>query len=68
MGWRDRSLRTRDFASDSEVAARIDSPAPTAVALRYLDSFPPEEALRLIREKIRFFAAHHGVTNLYHER
>jgi hypothetical protein len=80
MGWRDRSLRTRDFASDSEVAALVSAfenatipasefthAAHIAVALSYLDSFPPEEALRRMREKIRFFAAHHGVTNLYHE-
>jgi hypothetical protein len=80
MGWRDRSLRTRDFASDSEVAALVSAfenatipasefthAAHIAVALSYLDSFPPQEALRRMREKIRFFAAHHGVTNLYHE-
>jgi hypothetical protein len=80
VGRRDRSLRTRDFASDSEVAALVSAfenatipasefthAAHIAVALSYLDSFSPDEALQRMREKIRFFAAHHGVTNLYHE-
>jgi hypothetical protein len=80
VGRRDRSLRTRDFASDSEVAALVCAfenatipasefthAAHIAVALSYLDSFSPDEALQRMREKIRFFAAHHGVTNLYHE-
>ena len=73
-------MRTRDFASDSEVAALVFAfenatipasefthAAHIAVALSYLDSFSPDEALQRMREKIRFFAAHHGVTNLYHE-
>jgi len=73
-------LRTRDFASDAEVAALVRAfenasipasefthAAHIAVALSYLNSFPPEQALERMREKIRAFAAHHGVTNLYHE-
>jgi len=73
-------LKTRDFATDGEVAALVcafeDASIPAsefthaahiAVALSYLDSLSPEEALERMREKIRFFAAHHGVTNLYHE-
>src|SRR5205823_14738055 len=74
------ALKTRDFANDSEVAQFVDAfenatiparefthPAHIAVALIYLDSFSPDEALQRMREKIHFFAAHHGVTNLYHE-
>jgi hypothetical protein len=80
VGRRDGSLRTRDFASDSEVAALVSAfenatipasefthAAHIAVALSYLDAFSPEQALERMREKIRAFAAHHGVTNLYHE-
>jgi hypothetical protein len=80
VGRRDHSLRTRDFASDTEVAALVSAfenatipasefthAAHIAVALSYLDAFPPEEALERMREKIRAFAAHHGVSNLYHE-
>jgi hypothetical protein len=80
VGRRDRSLRTRDFASDSEVAALVSAfenatipasefthAAHIAVALSYLESFPPEQALERMREKIRAFAAHHGADNLYHE-
>jgi hypothetical protein len=80
VGRRDRSLITKDFASDSEVAALVrafeDASIPAsefthaahiAVALSYLNSFPPEQALERMREKIRAFAAHHGVGNLYHE-
>lgn len=80
MGRRDRSIRTRDFASDSEVAALVSAfenasipasefthAAHIAVALSYLDALSPEEALERMREKIRAFAAHHGVGNLYHE-
>jgi hypothetical protein len=80
VGRRDRSLRTRDFADDSEVTALVSAfenatipasefthTAHIAVALSYLDSFSPDEALQRMREKIRFFAEHHGVTNLYHE-
>ena len=73
-------MKTRDFASDAEVAALVhafeDASIPAsefthaahiAVALSYLDSCSAEDALERIREKIRFFAAHHSVTNLYHE-
>ena len=73
-------MRTRDFASDSEVAALVSAfenatipasefthAAHIGVALSYLESLSPDEALQRMREKIRFFAAHHGVTNLYHE-
>jgi len=73
-------LRTRDFASDGEVAALVRAfenasipasefthAAHIAVALSYLDTFPPEQALERMRENIRSFAAHHHVTNLYHE-
>jgi hypothetical protein len=80
MGRRDGSLRTQDFSSDAEVAALVRAfenakipasefthAAHIAVALSYLDSFSPAEALQRMREKIRFFAAHHGVTDLYHE-
>src|SRR5207237_1035947 len=80
VGRRDRSLRTRDFASDTEVAALVSAfenasipasefthVAHIAVALSYLNSFPPEQALERMREKIRAFAAHHRVGNLYHE-
>ena len=80
MGRCDDALKTRDFATDGEVAALVcafeDASIPAsefthaahiAVALSYLDSLSPEEALERMREKIRFFAAHHGVTNLYHE-
>lgn len=80
MGRRPDALKTRDFATDSEVAALVRAfenatipasefthAAHIAVALSYLDSFSPDQALQRMREKIRFFAAHHGVTNLYHE-
>jgi len=80
VGRCDDALKTRDFATDEEVAALVRAfenatiPAPEfthaahiAVALSYLDSFSPDEALQRMREKIRFFAAHHGVNNLYHE-
>jgi hypothetical protein len=80
MGRRDGSLRTRDFASDSEVAALVSAfenatipasefthAAHIAVALSYLNSLPPEQALERMREKIRAFAAHHQVGDLYHE-
>ena len=73
MGRCDDALKTRDFATDEEVAALVRAfenatiPAPEfthaahiAVALSYLDSFSPDEALQRMREKIRFFAAHHG--------
>ena len=73
-------MRTRDFASDVEVAALVHAfenasipasefthAAHVAVALSYLESFPPEQALERMREKIRAFATHHGANNLYHE-
>src|SRR5260370_16752330 len=72
VGWRDRSLRTGAFASDSEVAMLVSAfekatipasefthAAHIAVALSYLDSFPREQALERMREKIRACAAHH---------
>src|SRR5205809_7806869 len=80
MGRGHDALKTQDFATDGEVAALVSAfenatipasefthAAHIAVALSYLDSFSPDEALQRMREKIRFFAAHHGVTNLYHE-
>ena len=80
MGRGHDALKTQDFATDGEVAALVSAfenatipasefthAAHIAVALSYLDSFPPEQALELMREKIRAFAAHHGVGNLYHE-
>src|SRR3989441_1631331 len=80
MGRGHDALKTQDFATDGEVAALVSAfenatipasefthAAHIAVALSYLDSFPPEQALERMREKIRAFAAHHGVGNLYHE-
>jgi len=80
MGCRSDALKTREFATDSEVAALVlafenasipacdfTRAAHIAVALSYLNAFSPDEALQRMREKIRFFAAYHGVTNLYHE-
>ena len=80
MGCRSDALKTRDFATDKEVAALVlafenasipasefTHAAHIAVALSYLNALSPDEALQRMREKIRFFAAHHGVTNLYHE-
>jgi hypothetical protein len=80
VGRRDGSLKTRDFASDTEVAALVSAfenatipasefthAAHIAVALSYLDAFSPEQARERMRVRIRAFAAHHGVTNLYHE-
>ena len=73
-------MKTRDFTSDAEVAALVSAfekatipasefkhVAHIAVALRYLNDMPPDAALERMREKIRAFAAHHGVSNLYHE-
>jgi hypothetical protein len=73
-------LKTRHFASDAEVAALVDafekltiSPsefthtAHIAVALTYLETLPPDQALERMRDKIRAFAAHHGAGQLYHE-
>ena len=73
-------MKTRDFTSDAEVAALVaafeDASIPAsefthtahiAVALSYLKEMPPEQALSRMREKVRAFAAHHSVGNLYHE-
>ena len=80
MGRGHDALKTRDFATNNEVAALVRAfenatipasefthAAHIAVALSYLDTFPPEQALERMRENIRSFAAHHHVTNLYHE-
>jgi hypothetical protein len=80
MGRLNNALKTREFATDSEVAALVRAfenatipasefthAAHIAVALSYLNVFSPEQALERMREKIRAFAAHHGVANLYHE-
>jgi hypothetical protein len=73
-------VKTRDFSSNAEVAALVEAfentsipasefthVAHIAVGLSYLDRLPPDRALRRMRVKIRDFAAHHGVNNLYHE-
>ena len=73
-------MKTKDFASDAEVAALVHAfetatipssefthVAHIAVALSYLAEMPADEALARMREKIRAFAAHHHVENLYHE-
>jgi hypothetical protein len=73
-------LKTQGFTSDAEVAALVDAfenatipasefthVAHIAVAVSYLAELAPEEALQRMREKIRAFAAHHGVDRLYHE-
>jgi len=73
-------MKTKDFVNDAEVAALVlafetatiaasefTHAAHVAVALSYLGELPPNEALARMREKIRAFAAHHGVSNLYHE-
>ena len=73
-------MKTQNFSSDSEVAALVNAfetgtiaasdfnhAAHIAVALSYLAELPPEQALDKMRAKIRAFAAHHGVENLYHE-
>ena len=73
-------MKTRDFTSDAEVAALAaafeDASIPAsefthtahiAVALSYLEELPAEQALARMRDKIRAFAAHHRVSNLYHE-
>ena len=80
MGRNADALKTRDFATDDEVATLVRAfgsatipasefshAAHIAVALSYLETFSPEQALQRMREKIRSFAAHHGVSNLYHE-
>jgi hypothetical protein len=73
-------VKTRDFASDSEVAALVDAfekatiapsefthTAHIAVVLSYLETLPPDRALERMREKIRAFAAQHNLEGLYHE-
>src|SRR5467141_3559695 len=73
-------MKTSNFTSDAEVAALVTAfekatipasefthVAHIAVALSYLNEMPPNAALERMREKIRAFAAHHGVSNLYHE-
>jgi hypothetical protein len=73
-------VKTRDFASDAEVfslveafeaatipAAEFTHVAHIAVALSYLKDMPPAAALERMRTKIRDFAVHHGVGDLYHE-
>jgi hypothetical protein len=73
-------LKTANFTSDPEVVSLVEAfetatiaasefthVAHIAVALSYLDTLSPDEALARMREKIRAFAAHHGVDNLYHE-
>ncbi len=73
-------MKTGDFASNDEVAllvaafenatipaAEFTHVAHITVALSYLNELSPDEALGRMREKIRVFAAHHGVTGLYHE-
>src|SRR6266404_9670806 len=73
-------MKTKDFASDAEVAALVHAfetatipssefthVAHIAVALSYLAEMPADQALERMRGKIRAFAAHHHVENLYHE-
>jgi hypothetical protein len=73
-------LKTRDFASDAEVAMLVEGferaaipasefthVAHIAVALSYLNELPADKALARMRKNIRAFAAHHGVSGLYHE-
>ena len=73
-------MKTRDFASDKEVfslvegfergtipASEFTHVAHIAVALSYLNELPADKALARMRKNIRAFAAHHGVSGLYHE-
>ncbi len=70
MGRNADALKTRDFATEDEVAELVRAfenatvpasefthAAHIAVALSYLETFSPEQALRRMREKIRSFAA-----------
>src|SRR5713101_10119475 len=81
MGRGHDALKTQHFATDGEVAELVRAfenatipasefthAAHIAVALSYLETFSPEQALQRMREKIRSFAAHHGVSNLNHEK
>ena len=73
-------MKTRDFANDAEVATLVEGferatipasefthVAHIAVALSYLNELPADKALTRMRKNIRAFAAHHGVSGLYHE-
>lgn len=73
-------LKTRDFTNDAEVATLVEGferatipasefthVAHIAVALSYLNKMPAADALTRMRKNIRAFAAHHGVSGLYHE-
>jgi hypothetical protein len=73
-------MKTKGFASNAEVADLVDAferatipssefkhAAHIAVALSYLAEVPADKALERMREKIRAFAAHHHMENLYHE-
>lgn len=73
-------MKTRDFANDAEVATLVEGferaaipasefthVAHIAVALSYLNKMPADKALTRMRKNIRAFAAHHGVSGLYHE-
>jgi len=72
--------KTREFASDAEVAALVEAfeaatippsqfthYAHIAVALSYLDRLPLAEALERMREKLSQFTARHHLVDLYHE-
>jgi hypothetical protein len=73
-------MKTKDFTNDTEVAALVHAfetatipasefthVAHIAVALSYLAELSADKALARMRGKIRAFAAHHGLSNLYHE-
>jgi hypothetical protein len=73
-------LKTQGFTSDRQVTALVNAfesraiPASEfshlahiAVAVSYLSQLPPDQALERMRQRVRAFAAHHGVPNLYHE-
>ena len=73
-------MKTRDFANDAEVATLVEGferatipasefthVAHIAVALSYLNEMPAADALTRMRKNILAFAAHHGVSGLYHE-
>jgi len=57
MPLKPRPFRHRNFTHAAHIA----------VALSYLQSWTPAQALEHMRKRIRAFAAHHGVGNLYHE-
>jgi hypothetical protein len=73
-------LKTREFASDAEVATLVDAfeaatipssqfthAAHIAVALSYLDKLPLPSALARMRKKILQFAERNHQVDLYHE-